>query len=228
MSKVEGAGSCPARGRRYSAGQRKEILEFAAEHGDAAAVAEYGCSQWSITNWRKKAAEATKRREEGVGSGAESASPAVDDRELLVLELWRQQPGLGPSQIRNLLKRKGFKASVSTVRAIMVEHGYVQLSTSIEKGPTPLIEMGPTLWPLRVQTCAAHQPPGLREWRGHRGGGRARRPGARRPLRLPGAPAGSGRAPMTAEAPEAGQVAAPAECGHRLRGNPATDGMFSV
>ena len=126
MSKVEGAGSCPARGRRYSAGQRKEILEFAAEHGDAAAVAKYCCSQWSIGNWRKKATEATKRGEEGVGSSAEPARPAVDDRELLVLELWRQQPGLGPSQIRNLLKRKGFKASVSTVREIMVEHGYVQ------------------------------------------------------------------------------------------------------
>jgi len=36
MSRVEGAGSCPARGRRYSAGQRKEILEVGAEHGDAA------------------------------------------------------------------------------------------------------------------------------------------------------------------------------------------------
>jgi len=39
--------------------------------------------------------------------------------------LWRQHPGLGPSQIRNLLKRKGFRASVNTVRATMEEHGYV-------------------------------------------------------------------------------------------------------
>ena len=33
------------------------------------------------------------------------------------------------------------------------------------------MEKGPTPWPLRVQTCAAHQPPGLREWRAHRGSG---------------------------------------------------------
>jgi putative transposase len=43
----------------------------------------------------------------------------------LILELWRQHPGLGPSQIRNLMKRKGYKVSVNTVRALMEEHGYV-------------------------------------------------------------------------------------------------------
>jgi putative transposase len=33
---------------------------------------------------------------------------------------------LGPSQIRNLLRRKGLKASAGSVRMVMEEHGYVQ------------------------------------------------------------------------------------------------------
>lgn len=127
MSQVEGTGSCPARGRRYSPAERKMILEYAAKHGDAAAVAEHGCTGWSISRWRREAGIEAKRRQAAAeGEPEEKSSPPVDERERLILEMWRKQPGLGPSQIRNLLKRKGLKASVSTVRTVMEEHGYVQ------------------------------------------------------------------------------------------------------
>ena len=39
--------------------------------------------------------------------------------------MWRQHPGYGPSQIRNMLKRGGFKVSVGTVRHVMEENGYL-------------------------------------------------------------------------------------------------------
>lgn len=128
MSEVVVAASCPARGRRYSAAERKAILEYAEQHGAAAAVAEYGCSLWSVRNWRKKAKKEAERRLKAGGSaeGGESTLPPVDERERLILEIWRKQPGLGPSQIRNLLRRKGLKASVGSVRIVMEEHGYVQ------------------------------------------------------------------------------------------------------
>lgn len=125
MSQVENSGSCPARGRRYSPAQRRMILEYAAEHGNAAAVAQHGCSLWSIGRWRREAESDAKRRQAAAKAEAPSNHP-VDERERLILEMWRKQPGLGPSQIRNLLKRKGLKASVGTVRTVMEEHGYVQ------------------------------------------------------------------------------------------------------
>jgi hypothetical protein len=39
--------------------------------------------------------------------------------------MWHQHPGFGPSQIRNILKRSGFKVSVGTVRHVMEGNGYI-------------------------------------------------------------------------------------------------------
>ncbi len=134
-----------SRGRRYSPGERTQILEDAESLGVLAAANKHGCSKWTIYDWRKqdkrraaRAAAAVAAAETGATGFGENPTEAVgeagpsqdasrqEERYKLILELWRQQPGLGPSQIRNQLKRKGFKAAVSTVRAIMEEHGYVQ------------------------------------------------------------------------------------------------------
>jgi len=117
------SGTCPARGRRYSPAQRAEILRDADVMGVARAAKKHGCAAWTIYDWRAKA----RRRgtEPGRGGSAEHGEAEGDERHAMILAIWRQHPGLGPSQIRNLLKRKGFKASVSTVRAVMEEAGYV-------------------------------------------------------------------------------------------------------
>jgi transposase InsO family protein len=134
-----------SRGRRYSPAERAQILEDAQEMGVSDAAEKHRCSKWTIYDWRKQdkrraaRAEAEALRAEGGAScaggittelagepGPSQEATRQEERHELILELWRQQPGLGPSQIRNQLKRKGFKASVSTVRAIMEEHGYVQ------------------------------------------------------------------------------------------------------
>ena len=114
-----------SRSRRYAPAERAQILEDAQELGVATAAEKHGCSKWSIYDWRRKERLADQREAEGGGAVESAVDAQRDDRHRLILELWRQQPGLGPSQIRNLLKRKGFKASVNTVRAIMEEHGYV-------------------------------------------------------------------------------------------------------
>jgi transposase InsO family protein len=136
-------------GRRYSPAERTLILEDAKEMGVAEAAEKHRCSKWTIYDWRKQdkrraaraEAESEAPPEAGIGAVSELGTGAVreprsnesavrqEERHQLILELWRQQPGLGPSQIRNQVKRKGFKASVNTVRAIMEEHGYVQPRT---------------------------------------------------------------------------------------------------
>ena len=40
------------------------------------------------------------------------------------MDEWHRHPGLGPSQIRNQLRRKGVKVSVHTTRRVMEESGY--------------------------------------------------------------------------------------------------------
>jgi len=121
----------PSRGRRYSPAEKMVILQDAAEMGVASSAEKHRCSKWTIYAWltkKKRVAAAQASAEAGAASEepAAGSSATQDERHGLILQLWRQQPGLGPSQIRGLLKRKGFKASVNTVRAVMEEHGYVQ------------------------------------------------------------------------------------------------------
>ncbi len=123
-----------SRGKRYSPGQKVEILKDADLLTVAQAAEKHGCTPWSIYNWRNQKARdvlATaepKLTAEAVSQQTEppSVSATQEERHQLILALWKQQPGLGPSQIRNQLKRKGYKASVKTVREIMEDHGYIQ------------------------------------------------------------------------------------------------------
>src|SRR5690606_3722280 len=50
---------------------------------------------------------------------------AFDERRREILRVWREHPGFGPSQVRNLIRRRGLRASVTTVRAVMEENGYI-------------------------------------------------------------------------------------------------------
>jgi len=130
-----------SRGRRYSPGEKAKIMEDAESMGVAAAAGKHRCSKWTIYDWRKRdarRAKADEARSEVTslrGSGEQRpdedsvAKVSQEDRQQLILDIWRSNPGLGPSQIRNQVKRRGFKASVNTVRAIMEEHGYVQPKT---------------------------------------------------------------------------------------------------
>jgi putative transposase len=58
------------------------------------------------------------------GSPNHKALPR-QERHQLILNTWKQHPLLGPSQIKNQLRRLGYKTSVNTVRHLMEEHGYV-------------------------------------------------------------------------------------------------------
>ncbi|MDZ7361994.1 MAG: DDE-type integrase/transposase/recombinase [candidate division KSB1 bacterium] len=49
----------------------------------------------------------------------------LNERDQLMLNTWKQHPLPGPSQIKNQLRRLGYKMSVNTVRNLMEEHGYV-------------------------------------------------------------------------------------------------------
>ena len=118
----------PAKGKRYSPAQRREILAYAEEHSVKAAAEKFGATETTIYEWRR----AIKRRSEPAGEGENGDKPSErviedpkEERDRKILAMWRQHPGYGPSQVRNMLKRDGFKVSVGTVRDVMENHGYL-------------------------------------------------------------------------------------------------------
>ncbi len=117
----------PAKGKRvaraYTPSQKAEALEYASAHGVTATAEKFGISRFSIYDWQRKLAMAAKGEGASPTSGPAPADvEAQRDREIIAE--WRKHPGLGPSQIRNQLRRGGVKVSVHTVRRVMEEAGY--------------------------------------------------------------------------------------------------------
>ena len=109
--------------KRYTPSEKAEVLEHAGKHGVTAAAAEFGVSRFSVNEWRKKAKKAARGQGPSPTSGpAPSEVEAQRDQE--ILNEWKSHPGLGPSQVRNQLRRRGIKVSVHTVRRVMEEDGY--------------------------------------------------------------------------------------------------------
>lgn len=109
----------PSRGVRYSPAIKEQALAHHAQHGAKSASDEYGASIETIHRWQRT-------RERKIDAGVAQPITATEpSREEQILATWREHPGFGPSQVRNQIKRLGLKASVSTVREIMEDNGYV-------------------------------------------------------------------------------------------------------
>ncbi len=114
--------------RRYTPSQRAEILEYAAKAGPTEAERKFGTTRFSIYSWQRQAelhAQGKARSSPLTGSD-EDASAVRDQR---ILKEWRAHPGLGPSQVRNQLRRQGMKVSMHTVRCVLEDNGYVSPKT---------------------------------------------------------------------------------------------------
>jgi putative transposase len=109
--------------RRYTPSEKAQTLEFAAEHGVSAAAEKFGTSRFSIYAWQQQARRAAVGQGPSPTSGpAPGEIEAQRDREILAE--WQRHPGLGPSQVRNQLRRRGIKVAVATVRRVMEDAGY--------------------------------------------------------------------------------------------------------
>jgi transposase InsO family protein len=109
--------------RSYTPSQKAEALEHAAKHGVSAASDKLGISRFSIYDWQRKLAKAAAGEGPSPTSGPEPKA-IEEQRDREILGEWRQHPGLGPSQIRNQLRRRGVKVSVTTARRVMEDAGY--------------------------------------------------------------------------------------------------------
>lgn len=109
--------------RSYTPSEKARALEHAAAHGVAAAAEHFGISRFSLYQWRRKLAKAAAGEGPSPTSGPEPAA-IEEQRDREILTEWRKHPGLGPSQVRNQLRRRGVKVSVTTARRVMEHAGY--------------------------------------------------------------------------------------------------------
>ncbi|MBX7079423.1 MAG: DDE-type integrase/transposase/recombinase [Nannocystaceae bacterium] len=108
---------------RYTPSQRAEIVEYAAAHGSTEAAAKFGVSRFSVDAWRRKVERAARGETPAPTSGA-AATDVEAQRDAEILAEWKRHPGLGPSEVRNQLRRRGVKVSVHTTRRVMESAGY--------------------------------------------------------------------------------------------------------
>jgi len=109
--------------KRYTPSQKAEIVEYAAAHSVTAASRHFGASRFSIYDWQQKLARAAKGEGPSPVSGP-SPDEVEQQRDREILAEWEKHPGLGPSQIRNQLRRRQIKVGTKTVRRVMEEAGY--------------------------------------------------------------------------------------------------------
>lgn len=109
--------------RVYTPSEKARALERVAQIGATAASKELAISRFSLYEWRRRVALAAQGQGDSPTSGPDPLDiEAQRDKE--ILDMWRQHPGLGPSQVRNQLRRQGVKVSVNTARRVMEEAGY--------------------------------------------------------------------------------------------------------
>ncbi len=107
----------------YTPTQIAQALERVAAIGVRPAAKELGISRNALRDWERKVQKAAKG--EGVAPTSGPDPKTIEQRrDAAILSEWRKQQGLGPSQIRNQLRRAGTKVSVHTVRRVMEEAGY--------------------------------------------------------------------------------------------------------
>jgi putative transposase len=107
----------------YSPSQREEILDYANAHSILEAAKKFEVTRFTIYSWLKQLKRAANGQGPSPLSGPDPISIELQ-RDKEILGEWKRHPGLGPSQIRNQLRRQNIKVSVHTVRRVMEEHGY--------------------------------------------------------------------------------------------------------
>lgn len=109
--------------RSYTPSEKALALEHAATHGVCAASEKLGMSRFSIYDWQRKLEKANAGEGPSPTSGV-APTEIEEQRDREILGEWRKHPGLGPSQVRNQLRRRGVKVSVTTARRVMEDAGY--------------------------------------------------------------------------------------------------------
>ena len=109
--------------RLYTPSEKAAALELVQQLGVSETHRKTGISRFSLYEWARIHEKAMQQKH--LSDPLADQTPAKNNRDALVLAEWNKHPGLGPSQIRNQLRRTGTKISVRKVRMVMENNGYV-------------------------------------------------------------------------------------------------------
>jgi transposase InsO family protein len=129
-ARQKGVRTAAKMGRRYTPQEKRKALELAARVGVQEAAKRTGVTAWSIYSWRNALTLAPlveKPAPQAAGKETGSLPRAVQVPEAVVkqvVNVWRNNPGFGPSQVHYHLRRVGVKCDTKTCRKILKAHGY--------------------------------------------------------------------------------------------------------
>ena len=111
---------------RYSQEEKVSVLESAKQIGVEEAATIAGVKATTVYNWRNQLKQLGKDAFLAYaplykGRGIQKITV---EQQKAVLDTWKDNPGFGPGQVRNQLRRQGITISVRKVRGIMQANGY--------------------------------------------------------------------------------------------------------
>jgi transposase len=102
------------------------ILDSGAKIGVKLAAELAGVHYTTVYDWRRQLEDLGQQgfldyKPSYPGRGIKQITP---EKEKAVLDTWHDNPGFGPGQVRNQLRRQAITISIRTVRSIMQANGY--------------------------------------------------------------------------------------------------------
>ena len=131
---------------RYSASEKLLIVREGELEGTKTVCDRYGISSWTWKYWQKKRDTHITETDPTGMMGLEDkksgskipVNKLPNDVEQAIQKECERCPGLGPSQIRNQLRRRGIVVSVKSVRRVMMEkNGYKSSAMKKEHEESP-------------------------------------------------------------------------------------------
>lgn len=112
--------------RHFSQKQKLSILDSAAEIGVIKAAELAGVHYTSVYEWRRLLQSLGRQGflDYSPGNPGRGIKQISVEQEKAVLDTWNDNPGFGPGQVRNQLRRQAITISIRTVRSIMQANGY--------------------------------------------------------------------------------------------------------
>ncbi len=104
--------------------KRLEILNYCKRHSVKKGSEEFGIKPATIYYWRKKFNSQGFDGLKDFRTNNPGAKPISEEKKKKVLTIKESDPGFGPSQIRNQLRRAGTTISIETIRKVLSESGY--------------------------------------------------------------------------------------------------------
>ena len=121
--------------RHFSQKQKLTILDSAAEVGVKQAAELADVHYTSVYDWRRQLQSLGRQgfldyKPSYPGRGIKQITA---EQEKAVLDTWKDNPGFGPGQVRNQLRRQAITISIRTVRSIMAANGYKAATKKSDK-----------------------------------------------------------------------------------------------